>query len=86
MIVAALRSRLVPVLSGLATLVVATAAIEVLIRAGAINRFVVPLPSEVLRSFARVVMEEDVAARFLTTFGEALMAGALPEGDLLAMP
>jgi NitT/TauT family transport system permease protein len=77
MIAAALRSRLVPVLSGLATLMVAAASIEVLIRAGVINRFVVPLPSEVVQSFARIVMEEDVAARFLTTFGEALMAGAL---------
>ncbi|HTO61336.1 MAG TPA: ABC transporter permease subunit [Bradyrhizobium sp.] len=77
MIAAALRSRPAPMVFGVATIIVAAAAIEGLIRAGAINRFVVPLPSEVMLSFARVVVEEDVAARFLTTFGEALMAGAL---------
>jgi NitT/TauT family transport system permease protein len=74
---AALRARFVPVLFGLAVIVAAAAAVDVLIRVGAINRFVVPLPSEVVRSFGRVVVEEGVLTRFLTTFGEALMAGAL---------
>lgn len=50
---------------------------EVLIRAGAINRYVVPLPSQLIASFGRVVFEEDVLNRFLLTAGEALAAGLL---------
>ena len=50
---------------------------EVLIRLGAINRFIVPLPSEILLAFGRVIAEEDVAARFRLTLLEAFAAGAM---------
>ena len=36
-----------------------------------------PLPSEVLQSFGRIVAEESVLTRFLLTAGEALAAGLL---------
>jgi NitT/TauT family transport system permease protein len=51
--------------------------VELLIRMGAINRFVVPLPSEIALSFGRVIREEEIAHRFLLTAGECLGAGIL---------
>ena len=47
-------------------------AVEVLIRVGAINRFIVPLPSQIVASFERVIVEEDIGGRFRLTFFEAL--------------
>jgi hypothetical protein len=52
-------------------------AVEILIRAGAINRFIVPLPSEVAASFGRVIAEEDIWRRFRSRLGNALAAGVL---------
>jgi NitT/TauT family transport system permease protein len=71
------RSRAVPPVLGLGTLVVGILAVEVLIRAGVINRFIVPLPSEIAMAFGRVITEEDIAARFRLTFLEALTAGTM---------
>ena len=53
------------------------AVVEILIRVGAINRFIVPLPSEVAASFGRVIIEEDILHRFLLTGWECLAAGVL---------
>lgn len=68
---------LVPAVLGLATVAAATVALEVLIRAGAVNHFIVPLPSEVLAALRRVIAEEDIVERFRLTFVEALVAGAV---------
>jgi NitT/TauT family transport system permease protein len=62
---------------GLGTLALAIALIQVLIETGGINRFIVPLPTEIAASFGRVIAEEHVLARFLLTTGEALAAGVL---------
>jgi NitT/TauT family transport system permease protein len=72
-----LRQRILPPLVGLGTFAAIIAAIEVLIRAGWINRFIVPLPSEVAESFGRVIVEEDIFHRFLLTGWECLAAGVL---------
>jgi len=78
-----------PALAGVASLIVLGAGIEALIRLGAINRYVVPLPSEVWAALPRIVAEENVAGRFLTTAGEAaaaallLAAAGIPLGVLL---
>lgn len=66
-----------PALLGLATVAAAAVVLEGLIRAGAVNHFIVPLPSEVLAALRRVVVEEDIVARFRLTFLEALIAGAV---------
>ena len=39
-------------------------AVEVLIRVGVINRYIVPLPSQIAAAFERVILEEDIAGRF----------------------
>jgi NitT/TauT family transport system permease protein len=77
MTVASLLGRYLPTLVGVASVIALFGAIESLIRAGVVNRHVVPLPSQVLLAFPRVITEEDVLAHFLTTAGEAAAAGLL---------
>ena len=69
--------RLVPIAFGVACLIAAIAALEILIRLGAINRFIVPTPLDIAGSFGRIIAEEQVGSRFLLTFGEALGASLL---------
>jgi NitT/TauT family transport system permease protein len=51
--------------------------IELMIRGGLINRFIVPLPSQIALSFERIIVEEDVPARFWLTLREAFWATLL---------
>ena len=69
--------RFIPPLLGLGALVLVFVALEILIRVGLINRYIVPLPSEVVASFGRVIVEEDILHRFLLTAWECLAAGIL---------
>ena len=62
---------------GLGTLLLAIVIVQVLIEAGRINRFIVPLPTQIAQSFGRVIVEENVLGRFLLTASEALAAGVL---------
>jgi NitT/TauT family transport system permease protein len=71
------RSKYLPTLVGLGTFVLIILLIEVLIRVGVINRFIVPLPSQIAGAFERVIMEEDILQRFLLTAGECLAATVL---------
>jgi len=57
--------------------VLALGVIELLVRFNVINRFIVPLPSQVVASLGRVIVEEDVPHRFLQTAWECLAAGVL---------
>src|SRR3954468_3566243 len=68
---------LVPFALGFGTLIACTLVIEILIRIGAINRFVVPMPSQIAGAFERVILEEDIPHRFLVTMREALWATGL---------
>jgi NitT/TauT family transport system permease protein len=70
-------ARLVAPTLGLAVFALAIAIVQVLIESGRINRFIVPLPTEIAGSFGRVIAEEHVLSRFLLTAGEALAAGVL---------
>jgi NitT/TauT family transport system permease protein len=71
------RSKYFPTLVGLATFVLLILLIEILIRLGAVNRFIVPLPSQIVGAFERVIVEEDILQRFLMTAGECLAATVL---------
>jgi ABC-type nitrate/sulfonate/bicarbonate transport system permease component len=66
-----------PPLIGFGSFVAFLCAVEILVRVGLINRFIVPLPSEVAESFRRVIVEEDILHRFLLTAWECLAAGIL---------
>jgi len=72
-----LLTRYAPALTGFATLVLLAALLESLIRAEWLDRFVVPLPSEVFGALSRILAEENVAGRFAATAGETLAAGVL---------
>src|SRR5256885_8902425 len=78
-----------PTMVGASSLIGLLAAVEALIRAGLINRHVVPLPSQVVAALPRIIAEEDILGRFLMTAGEAaaagllLVAGAVPPRGLL---
>ena len=53
------RSRAAPAVLGFGTLIVGILAVEVLIRVGVINRFIVPLPSQTGHAF--LLLEELIA-------------------------
>jgi len=66
-----------PRLLGLGSVVALGVALELVIRAGLLSRFVVPFPSEVIASVPRVIGEEEGLWRFFFTTGETLAAGSL---------
>src|SRR5260370_24147440 len=71
------KNRYVPAALGLGSFVAFIALVELLIRVGVINRFIVPMPSDIIAAFPRVIVEEHVVQRFLLTAGEALSASIL---------
>jgi ABC-type nitrate/sulfonate/bicarbonate transport system permease component len=71
------QRNLVPLALGLGTLVACVLLTEALIRAGLVNRYIVPMPSQIAGAFQRVVTEEDIPHRFLVTAREALWATLL---------
>ena len=62
---------------GVSVLIAFILGIEVLIRAGYINRHIVPMPSQIAGAFERVILEEEIPHRFLVTAREALWATLL---------
>jgi NitT/TauT family transport system permease protein len=71
------RASFPPAVAGLGALLAFFAVMEILIQAGAISRFIVPPPSEIIASFGRVIVEEHVFSRFLLTMAECLTAGVM---------
>lgn len=71
------QSRSFAVLLGIASIILVVVLVEMLIRIGIINRFIVPMPSEVLFAIPRVVVEEHVLSRFALTISEAFSASIL---------
>jgi len=74
---ATIRREAVPVVFGVACLLALVALIEALIRMGWINPFIVPKPTDIVMSFERIIMEENILPRFFLTCGEALMASLM---------
>jgi ABC-type nitrate/sulfonate/bicarbonate transport system permease component len=72
-----IRQRVLPPVLGFGFLIGGFVLLELLIRYGAINRYIVPMPSQIALAFERVIVEEDIFERFRLTFFEALMAGAM---------
>jgi NitT/TauT family transport system permease protein len=69
--------RLVPMSLGLGSLIGFLVIVELLIRVGIINRYIVPMPSQIAMAFERLFVEEDIVGRFQLTFSEALRAGVM---------
>ncbi len=70
-------SRSVARVVGALTVLMAIALVELAIRSGAINRFIVPLPSEILLAIPRIIVEENVLHRFWQTTREVLWSSLL---------
>jgi NitT/TauT family transport system permease protein len=66
-----------PFLLGAGSLGAAGAALEGLLHAGILNKFIIPPPSQVIGSLWRVMIEENIPRRFLDTATEALVAGLM---------
>ncbi len=62
---------------GVLTLLAATGIAELVIRAGGINRFIVPLPSQIAAAIPRIIVEEHVLQRFGQTSLEIALASLL---------
>src|SRR5712675_510208 len=71
------RNKYVPMALGTMSVVVFIALVEILIRIGVINRFIVPMPSDIIAAFPRVIAEEQVLHRFALTATEAFSASIL---------
>lgn len=71
-----LRSLAAPMV-GLGAFIALVLVVEALIRVNVLNRFIIPLPSEIIGSFGRLFLEENVVHRFLLTAGECLTAGVM---------
>src|ERR1700682_774540 len=71
------KSRLLPGVLGIGSIALLIGLVEALIRLGVINRFIVPLPSEIFLAFPRIVVEENVLSRFTLTISEAFSASIL---------
>jgi len=69
--------RVLPVALGLGSFILFLIVIEGLIRIGLINRYIVPMPSQIAAAFERIILEEDIIGRFQLTFSEALRAGVM---------
>src|SRR4030081_2179079 len=75
--VALTKTRYFPAVLGILTLIAAISSVELLIRVGVINRFIVPLPSQIVASFERVIVEEGILEGFWLTLREAFWATVL---------
>jgi NitT/TauT family transport system permease protein len=62
---------------GLGSFIAFVLLVEALIRVGLLNHFIIPLPSEIIASFGRLFLEEDISRRFIFTAGECLIAGVM---------
>src|SRR6476661_9370928 len=71
------KRNVLPLALGLGTLFGAVLLAELLIRFNVVNRFIVPMPSQIAGAFERVILEEDIPHRFLVTMRESLWATAL---------
>jgi NitT/TauT family transport system permease protein len=71
------RSRYIPAVLGLGSFAAFILLVEILIRVDLINRFIVPMPSDIIAAFPRVIIEENVPQRFALTAGEAFSASIL---------
>jgi ABC-type nitrate/sulfonate/bicarbonate transport system permease component len=62
---------------GAGTVLAVIVLVEVMIRIGLINRFIVPLPSQIIAAIPRIIAEENVLHRFWQTAQEVLWASVL---------
>jgi NitT/TauT family transport system permease protein len=62
---------------GFGSFVVFVLLVEISIRLGLLNRYIIPAPSEIIASFGRLFLEENIVHRFVLTAGECIAAGVM---------
>jgi NitT/TauT family transport system permease protein len=72
-----MTGKVVPQLTGLATLAVLLAIWQAAVALGFVSPLVAPAPSDIAASFPQLITDEDLIQRFLRTFAEALISAAL---------
>ena len=83
------QHRALPLVLGASTVIGAFVLLEVLLRYGVVNKYVVPLPSQVVMSLERIVVEENIVGRMRETAWEmfvscvAVIVIGIPVGSLL---
>ena len=55
------QHRAIPILLGASTIIGVFVVLEVLLRVGVVNKYVVPLPSQVLMALERIIVEENLS-------------------------
>jgi NitT/TauT family transport system permease protein len=71
------RTRLVPTLFGIATIVVLLLIWQILVDAGLWNKLIAPAPSDIARGFGPLFEDEGLAPSFIQTLGETAAAALL---------
>jgi len=71
---AILKGRAVPIALGAGTIVAVFAILEVLLRIGVVNKYIVPYPSDVILSLERIIVEENVVGRTRETAFEMFVS------------
>lgn len=69
--------RIPPVLVGGLCFLAALGVVEALLRAGVLNRYIMPLPSDVAMAFERIILEEGILARTMESARKAAISGLL---------
>ena len=83
------QNRVLPILLGASTIIGAFVLLEALLRYGVVNKYVVPLPSQVVMSLERIIVEENILGRIRETAWEmfvsciAVIILGIPIGSLL---
>ena len=71
---AILKSRWFPVTLGMTTIVAVFALLELLLKIGVVNRYIVPFPSDVVLALERIIVEENVPGRIRETAFEMVVS------------
>ena len=68
------QHRAIPILLGACTIIGVFVVLEVLLRVGVVNKYVVPLPSQVLMALERIIVEENIFGRMRETAYEMVVS------------
>ncbi len=69
-----LKSRWLPIALGAGTVIAVFAILELLLRIGVVNKYIVPYPSDVIMSLERILVEENVVGRTRETAFEMFVS------------
>lgn len=69
-----MKGRWTPIALGAGSVIAVFVVLEFLLRIGVVNKYIVPYPSDVIRSLERIIVEEEVPARIRETGFEMIVS------------